>query len=74
MTEIETLRNQRTAKLAEARAIHAQGTTEKREDHCCQANLPSRLQEEVTTSSSKEMGERSRSQITLRPGPIPISL
>ena len=31
MTEIETLRNQRTAKLAEARAIHAQGTTEKRE-------------------------------------------
>jgi HK97 family phage major capsid protein len=31
MTEIETLRNQRTAKLAEARAIHANGTTEKRE-------------------------------------------
>jgi HK97 family phage major capsid protein len=30
MTEIETLRNQRTAKLAEARAIHAQGETEKR--------------------------------------------
>lgn len=31
MTEIETLRNQRAAKLAEARAIHANGTTEKRE-------------------------------------------
>ena len=30
MTEIETLRNQRTAKLAEARAIHATGETEKR--------------------------------------------
>jgi HK97 family phage major capsid protein len=30
MTEIETLRNQRTAKLAEARAIHAQGESEKR--------------------------------------------
>ena len=31
MTEIETLRNWRDEKLAEARAIHAQGTTEKRE-------------------------------------------
>lgn len=31
MTEIETLRNQRIAKLAEARAIHANGTNEKRE-------------------------------------------
>lgn len=30
MTEIETLRSVRTAKLAEARAIHAQGETEKR--------------------------------------------
>ena len=31
MNEIETLRAERTVKLAEARAIHAKGTAEKRE-------------------------------------------
>ena len=60
MNEIETLRAERTAKLAEARAIHAKGTTEKREltpeEQTAFDNLVSQVDEhEVRISDMESM-------------------
>lgn len=60
MNEIETLRAERTAKLAEARAIHAKGTTEKREltpeEQTAFDNLVSQVDEHEVRISEIEGG------------------